>query len=321
MSSSSIVPRRKRAHEQISLDTLAPSLVATGTTKTGLVKILMSLQSAGMLPTNQSGRHLRSELSKASAEHCRASTPYGTVIKSINLYLPGLNNWEYCDPCAYLYYLSSLCTAFRDTVHRYLHGGVAHIVLYIDEICPGNHFRLEKSRTLQCVYWFMSDWPEWLVSRSAAWFVLALLRSKHMEFVLGYIWGFMKKMVELMFLNPSHSLTTGVVIVCDQASKLVRGIYVGVLADEKALKEIHGFKGASGDTPQPYCILCFLVSSPILGCLIAVAYNMFHQYKQHLYRLATGVFLTSPHSYTCKTVGVCLPNCRHPLLYGLRKCG
>ena len=38
-------------------------------------------------------------------------------------------------------------------------GPEAKIVLYIDEVCPGNPLRPEKSRTTQAVYWAMADLP------------------------------------------------------------------------------------------------------------------------------------------------------------------
>ena len=65
------------------------------------------LQGAGILSTTDTARQTRSVLTKAAAEHAKAETPYGRVVQL--MYFEGLEEpWEYCEPRAYLRYLSTL---------------------------------------------------------------------------------------------------------------------------------------------------------------------------------------------------------------------
>ena len=265
-SSSSVIARRRRnADDQLVVQKIPKltdgsdasrrrSLVLHGGTKTSLVNVLSQLQESGMLPSNDSGRALRKIVAASSTEHARTMTPYGRVVQETDLHVPSLNKWGYCHPLAYLHHLSTLSDDLGNALEECIHPNEpAHIVLYVDEVCPGNPFRPERSRTIQCIYWFMSDWPEWLLCRSAVWPVFGVLRSTFLEFYPGGISAFWAKIIRLMFL-AEHSFERGVIIVRDEAPPLLlRGTYSGTIADEKALKEINGYKGASG---TKFCMDC-----------------------------------------------------------------
>ena len=121
------------------------------------------------------------------------------------------------------------------------------MVLYVDEIVPGNPFRPEKSRTLQCIYFAFLDWPQWLLQRTYAWPCFGVLRSKHVEFIPGRISGLMRKVLHLCFMNADHNMQQGVLLQRADQQLLVRANFAGFLADEKALKETFSLTGASGD--------------------------------------------------------------------------
>ena len=166
-------------------------------------------------------------------------------------------NWEYCSPAAYLHYISTLNPTFGDLMRASLRPGQpATVVLYVDEICPGNPFRPDKARKLQAVYWCMLEWPQWLLSRSAMWPVFGLLRSKIVDTIPGRLSSFMSKVLEICFVDVGqrYSLVLGVQLVCSERQVWTfRCQYGGTIADEKALKEFHDYKGAAGIKPCMDC--------------------------------------------------------------------
>ena len=147
MASSSSIHSKKRARP--SLKQLLPEkdvrqLLRCGT-KTGMCNALATLQSAGLLCTNDSVRKLRRTLEEATVQHGREETPYGTVIQHVDLRIPGVAPWEYCNPLAYLRYISGLNNAFGEVMKSCIEPGKPlTIILYMDELCPGNPYRPER---------------------------------------------------------------------------------------------------------------------------------------------------------------------------------
>ena len=133
--------------------------------KSNLTHILQNLRQHGLLGEEMvrgNFRKVRGDLQRASKFHADAMTPYGRVIQVMHLGLRSLRKWEYIHPLALLHYLSVLSPAFGDIMLDSVASTVdnkLHVVLYFDEITPGNPFRPEKSRALQCIYWACLDWP------------------------------------------------------------------------------------------------------------------------------------------------------------------
>ena len=120
------------------------------------------------------------------------------------------------------------------------------IVLYIDEICPGNPLRPEKSRTLQAIYWAIIEWPAWMLQRTAAWPVFGTLRSTIVEKLPGGVAYLMSRVLQVFFSAAGHSMEHGVTIVNGTNNLLMTARFGGFLADEKAHNQIGDSKGASG---------------------------------------------------------------------------
>ena len=120
------------------------------TTKTSIVDALRVLKKAGLLDDCVTKRDLK----KAAEHHSSQSTPYGKVVERLELDAPGLKYLDICNPFAFLYYLATISSSFAammaDCAMRAAGRGL-RLVIYSDEMCPGNPFRPEKSRTLQCV--------------------------------------------------------------------------------------------------------------------------------------------------------------------------
>ena len=179
---------------------LLRTLVENGT-KTGVAQTLQQLHVAGLLPKQLAGnndRIIRGDLAKAEDMHGQQQTPYGTVIQEMDL--PIGCQWEIAHPMAFLYYLTSISSAFvRVMAHAVQVKGSLTIVLYMDEICPGNPNRPEKSRTLQAIYWAFLEWPQYILQRTGAWPIFGVLRSRIVEKHPGGMAELMKHILKLFF--------------------------------------------------------------------------------------------------------------------------
>jgi len=226
-------------------------------TRTGLSNALVHLSDAGWLRPNvmqglQSGA--RRKLSRAMSDHANVSTPYGTVIQQMRLPLRKLPLWDYAHPLALLYHLATISTAFGDLMAESVVPGVPmRVVIYIDEICPGNPLRPDKARTLQAIYWCLADWPQWVLQRTAAWPCFGTIRSSIVKDLPGGVAQLMKLILNVFWPPTGDSFMNGVTIFVRSMPIIVTGIFAGFLADEKAHKELTGTKGASG---SKICITC-----------------------------------------------------------------
>ena len=138
-------------------------------TKTSTIQMLKSLESAGSLGPVGTERQLRSKLQAATEAHSKTVTPYGPVVQPIRLDHPKLRDWDICSPFAWLYHMATISTEFARVMKSCADRGPLRIVIFCDEMIPGNPFRPEKSRTLMCIYWAIVDWPGYLLSRTFAW--------------------------------------------------------------------------------------------------------------------------------------------------------
>ena len=215
---------------------------------------LATLQSAGLLCTNDSVRKLRRTLQEATVQHGREETPYGTVIQHVDLRIPGVAPWEYCNPLAYLRYISGLNNAFGEVMKSCIEPGKPlTIILYMDELCPGNPYRPEKGRKLQGIYWCIQEWPDWILRRSAMWPVLGVVLSATVDKMEGGISAFYARILEICFTEGNHTMLNGVQLLCNGTAFSVTFAYGGLLADEDCLKKVHGYKGAQGLKPCMDC--------------------------------------------------------------------
>ena len=223
-----------------------------------LVQVLQRLDTAGWLCRSKSAAattNVKRKLGRAMAQHCDAITPYGPVSQTIDLGLDGLRLWKYMHPMALLFYLSSICTQFGDMLAAScVPGRPMRIIIYIDEICPGNPLRPEKSRTLQALYWACADWPQHILQRTAMWPTFGTIRSTMVK-KLGGVSRLMAIALKIFFPEDGHnSFANGVTIVRANGDRLVfSAVFSGFLADEKAHNEISGTKGASG---SKCCVSC-----------------------------------------------------------------
>ena len=250
-------PKGARKRPAAALDTSAAddalhrTLVQCGT-QVGLVNTLIALQDAGWL-TDDAVRSntqvgTRRRLHNATTCHSTSITPYGRVVQYMQLPLEKLPNWEYINPLALLYYLSSICVPFGNMMRESNTPGVPmKIIIYIDEICPGNPLRPEKSRTLQALYWACAEWPQHVLQRTAAWPTFGTIRSTLVsDHLPGGVPALLRRVLTTFWPQDGNSFSRGISITVANMPLVITAVFGGFLADDKALTEIGDGKGASG---------------------------------------------------------------------------
>ena len=131
--------------------------------------------------TSQSAS-LRIHIHNCSEEHAKKMTDSGPILQRVHLGHPKMKYWEACHPCAFLRYLTSVSSSFAQIMKTAIDGGSPlRLIIYMDEMNPGNPCRPEKSRTMQCIYWCFADWPAWMLTRTFAWPCLPVIRSTSVE--------------------------------------------------------------------------------------------------------------------------------------------
>lgn len=178
-SSTDVLAKRPR----VDLNTQKALLSTSKQTKTALMKTLVSLSEKGLLNVDVT----KTEMKKAAEHHANQETPYGKVVQRVEINSPRLKYLDIVHPFAFMYYLTTISVAFaklmydccKDNPHP------LRLVVYADEMTPGNPFRPEKTRTLQCVYWSFVDWPAHVLCRTFAWPVLCLIRTPIVESLDG----------------------------------------------------------------------------------------------------------------------------------------
>ena len=269
-------------------------------TQSGAAKVLRLLETQGFLDHGLLGdaseRSLRRDVATGIAEvAASAVTPYGPVVVPMRLHGVDI---DFVNPFAYIYFL---CDKYRNVFVLLCPGGAATlrtIVLYIDEVRPGNPFRPDKSRTTQCIYWVFSDLPDRFICNTDTWFLGTTVRSKIIDVMPGKVSSLMAAVVRLFWAEAGQSWSRGVMVGHGNDSAMLTARFGGFLGDEKALKEIFSLKGAAGTRPCPSCanVVQWLelhdggplvgISCPDRGSLVPVGdrdlYDLADQLQAHI---------------------------------------
>ena len=141
-------------------------------------------------------------------------------------------------------------------------GRPLRLVLYADEMNPGNPWRPEKSRTLQCIYWAFVDWPSHGLSRTFTWPVLCTIRSTIVNKIPGGMSYICRMILRIFFPEEGHSIARGIMLSFQGATFLVTAVFGGFLCDLKGHKENLEWKGTGGNV---VCTSCSNVDQRLHG--------------------------------------------------------
>lgn len=228
-----------------------------GCSKTALASILKRLHDRGYLKDLTASHSLssyRRAIKKPFEEIAFGrQTQFGSLLQ--RLHFPNSDySIPYINPFAFLSVLCQCNLAFF-TLLRGLTLPLK-IIIYIDEINPGNPLSPDPQKMLQAVYWSFADFPSYFLSRKDSWFVFTIVRTITIkEELQGYISAFAKLILKVFFPDGAGaSFKSGCTFFNEHAYIVITATFLGFLADEKGLKEVFDIKGQAGSVPCTSCL-------------------------------------------------------------------
>ena len=239
-------------------------------TKVGVLKTLTVLSDAGVLApgiveldaslTAQRGRYsIRASANTAA----NIDTPYGRVVQQLRIGTDELEYWDYVHPLAFLYCLTERSSALGDIMAQCIGDGTKplSVVIYLDEVTPGNPLRMDTTRKIWAIYWLFTDWPQHMLHNVDSWLLLGAIKCDVVNSLDGGMSEFMPKLMRIMFPESGEGLQTGAHIVCRSSdgtkrTLVFRANFGGFIADDDAHRQVWGCKGASGRKPCFGCMNC-----------------------------------------------------------------
>lgn len=220
--------------------------------QSALQGVLQEIRQKG-LPAASSRRSIK----RARENAVRASTSYGELFQKISIPTEGGPNveLEIVSPAPFLDHVMRNCTAFANyfiAKHNKRPSSVERpwrIVLYTDEVSPGNQLKVDNRRKVWVIYWSFAEFESGL-SNEVMWNILAIARSSTVKDLNGMT--VLSRYILPYFYSPSD-FRLGISLSHNDQILLVFATISLLVADEAALKSIWEFKGASGTLPCFFC--------------------------------------------------------------------
>ena len=232
-------------------------------TQTALAAILKDVGEHGMpdLTTRQNMTEARKELANSN-------TLYGPLIQTMDVQLISGHTYPMliAHPWALLWYLFDQCASWRDLVvarHRENPSSVEKpwgLVLYTDEVTPGNALSPDLTRKSQACYMSFLELGHAALARESAWLCLLVHRSNQVRHVFGKMAQVIGALLKIMFPVDGGNLhTTGIQMSSESGESLRLHIKLKTMVqDGAAHKEIWQIKGDSG---MRMCVGCDIINS------------------------------------------------------------
>jgi hypothetical protein len=199
----------------------------------------------------------------------RRGTSYGPLVRDFTLPLVednGESSSEIVsiqDPFAMMHVAATECPTFG----KYLLDACRQhpsdpqnpwgLIVYADEI--GHNPLLSKDpRKVQAIYYSYAELGARMLSTESGWFVLTTIRSNLVDKIASGMSHLVRILLREAFFNDAsgHNFATaGVTVTIGGVTVVIFARLKVIIGDEKSLKEIFGFKGASGFKLCPGCQL------------------------------------------------------------------
>ena len=187
--------------------------------------------------------------------------PYGPIIKEFTLKTAESREVKvsYLCPAASLHNAALCCPGFSPLLQECLTRTPPTIlrpwrlVVYTDEVSPGNQLKAQNSRKLWAIYWSVQELGSRALTKEESWFVLTLLRSDAVSQLQDTVSQLMKAALGTFF-EHSANFSMGVPLTfLDGSSKVLVATIGYLLGDESALKHTYENKGSAG---KMLCLFC-----------------------------------------------------------------
>ncbi len=198
--------------------------------QSGISNLLKELHAIGSLPSQTS----RSSVKRARDKNLHAmSTPYGPLVRRVKVHIDGVDyEFDYIHPIAFLAYAAQHCDPFGEILVETAANHPSHcnakwdIILYSDEVTPGDALKRGNQKKTQAIYWSFKQFGSELLASEYLWFVVVVLRSNNdlllhggMTTLFRYIWE--------TFFDDVSNLRAGVIINTSYRAVVI-GAYPGL---------------------------------------------------------------------------------------------
>ena len=254
----------------------------------GLQGILKDIAENG-LPSQTSARSIKRAREKQLEE---MKTTYGDIIQ--DMVLPLENGKKtitlpVVHPVAFLAACLQQCSEFSSFFAECHSSKTSSpdakwkVVIYCDEVSPGNALKHVNERKLQTVYWSLAELGSPALSSESLWFTAASARSTLVRDV-GGMGVFMRHLLDLFFGVPDFR--SGIHLSFAEQSLMLWADLGWMIADEAAIKSVCGNKGAAGTVMCLQCQNCIdhkseLVTHDKSKRLVPSTCTDIHQFALH----------------------------------------
>ena len=226
----------------------------------GLETLLAELRDIGHIPETSSRRTIK----RARDSETRGETSMGAIFQSLTVNIQDKEGRlkEHVLPMVYLPALLAHCLASLQGFRDFFVGKLLEtpsslhapwrILLYGDEITPGNALKPVNSRKLHAIYLSFAEFGD-KVHAEQYWFTILVARSDIVNKIPGGLSELFKLMLQAM-QKPPFDLSQGCMLDLGQGQHHMFFAETSVLvADESCLKYVWDVKGASGSVPCMFC--------------------------------------------------------------------
>ena len=134
-----------------------------------------------------------------------------------------------------------------------------HVLLYADEIVPGNALGHHVSRKVWCFYMSILEFGPLQLQKEQAWLTVMIQRTSIVNTLSAGVSQLYKILLRAIFLNPECQVSNGLGLKMQDSLKHIFLQFGGILQDGGAHKNTWSVKGDGG---TKFCPLCLnLVSS------------------------------------------------------------
>jgi hypothetical protein len=225
--------------------------------QSGMSNLLKELHAQG-LPAATS----RASIQRAREATMQAASPFGPLLKKVAIALekPTCNTMvSYIDPVALLAHMAEHCVEFSHYLHQRLKEAPPtpqsrwNIVVYSDEVTPGNQLKHDNKRKVQAVYWSFAELGAQWLSSELSWFVLTVVRSSVVNRMAGGMSTLLNIVLQSFFKQPHDLFDNGIVLHTVAGRSMLFATLGCMISDESAIKQSWACKGSSGTM---LCLCC-----------------------------------------------------------------
>eukprot|EP00438_Fugacium_kawagutii_P029032 Skav201323 [mRNA] locus=scaffold4795:9662:11098:+ [translate_table: standard] len=224
--------------------------------QSALADVLAAVKASGEVPETTS----KSTVKRRRVEAADVNTPYGKLIQEFQLHTVSGDTLKlhFVHPGAFLHYASMECSGMQTLLDKAWQGGPNvfdcpwTIILYLDEISPGNQLKVTNKRKIWAIYYSVKQFGGFELSQESSWMILTVIRSETAGKIKGGMSAVFLECLK-MFCKPNGCLETGIRLQIMGDMQLCFFKVGYLVADEAAIKVAMENKGASG---KMMCLFC-----------------------------------------------------------------